>query len=262
MSMTDLLESRDGAVVTLTLNRPDRMNAFSDDMLRAFIETLGRLGADPEVGAIVLTGMGRGFCAGGDVKAMAARTEPGFEERLESLRWKQQIPLLMRQCPKVIIAMINGTAVGAGLGLAMACDLRIAARSARFGTAFAGIGFSGDLGGTWTLTRLVGTAKARELYLLADMFDSAQAEQWGVVSKVVDDDRLLAETTALAQRFASGPLVAYGYIKRNLHAAETEPMAPVLEMEAIHQIRAAMTEDHKEATRAFVERRKPVFIGR
>jgi 2-(1,2-epoxy-1,2-dihydrophenyl)acetyl-CoA isomerase len=260
--MTDFLEARDGGIVTLTLNRPERLNAFSDEMLRAFIEALGRLGGDPEVGAIVLTGAGRAFCAGGDVKSMVTRADHGFEQRLESIRWKQQIPLLMRQCPKVIIAMINGTAVGAGLGLAIACDFRIAARSARFGTAFVGIGYAGDLGGTWTLTRLVGTAKARELYLLGDMFDSTEAERWGVVSKVVDDDRLAAETMALAQRFATGPRVAYGYIKRNLHAAETEPLAAVLEMEAVHQIRASMTADHKEATRAFVEKRKPVFHGR
>jgi 2-(1,2-epoxy-1,2-dihydrophenyl)acetyl-CoA isomerase len=120
--MTDFLETRDGGIVTLTLNRPERLNAFSDDMLRAFIEALGRLGGDPEVGAIVLTGAGRAFCAGGDVKGMVTRPDHGFEQRLESIRWKQQIPLLMRQCPKVIIAMINGVAAGAGLGLAMACD--------------------------------------------------------------------------------------------------------------------------------------------
>jgi 2-(1,2-epoxy-1,2-dihydrophenyl)acetyl-CoA isomerase len=125
-----------------------------------------------------------------------------------------------------------------------------------------GIGYAGDLGGTWTLTRLVGTAKARELYLLGDMFDSAEAERWGVVSKVVEDDRLVTETMAMTQRFATGPRVAYGYIKRNLHAAETEPLAAVLEVEAVHQIRASMTADHKEATRAFVEKRKPVFHGR
>lgn len=260
--MSDLLEHRDGAIVTLTLNRPERMNAFSDPMLHALIEAIGRLGADTQIGAIIITGAGKAFCAGGDVKSMATRPEATFEERVESLRWKQQVPLLMRQCPKVIVARINGSAVGAGLSLAMACDFRIAARTARFGTAFAGIGFSGDLGGSWTLTRLVGTAKARELYLLPDMFDSVKAEQWGIVSKVVDDDRLDEETLALAGRLAEGPRVAYGYIKRNLYAAETEPLLPVLEMEAIHQIRAAMTEDHREATRAFVEKRKPVFQGR
>lgn len=256
------METHEDGVATLTLNRPDRLNAFSDPMLRALADALPRLGADPAVGAIVLTGAGRAFCAGGDVKAMASRPDQSFEERLEALRWKQQVPLLMRTCPKVIIAKVNGTAVGAGLGLAMAADLRIAAASARFGTAFAGIGFSGDFGGSWTLTRLVGTARARELYLLGDMFDSESALRWGVVSRVAEDHMLDAETAALARRFAAGPRVAYGYMKRNLHAAETQPLDAVLELEAMHQIRTALTEDHLEAAAAFTQKRRPAFKGR
>ena len=162
----------------------------------------------------------------------------------------------------VVIAMVNGPAVGAGLGLAMACDLRIAGRSARFGTGFAGVGYSGDFGGSWTLTRLVGTAKARELYFLGDIIDAETARSLGLVSRVVEDDALRDETTALARRIADGPRIAYGYMKRNLFAAETEPLAAVLEMEAVHQARAAMTEDHLEAARAFTEKRRPVFKGK
>jgi 2-(1,2-epoxy-1,2-dihydrophenyl)acetyl-CoA isomerase len=231
-------------------------------MLRALCEALPRLGMDPDVGAIVLTGAGRAFCAGGDVRGMAARKERTFEERLEDLRWKQQIPVLLRTTPKVIIAAINGTAVGAGLGLALACDMRIAARSAKFGTAFVGVGFSGDLGGCWTLTRLVGTAKARELYLTGEVFSSEEANRLGLLTKLVDDDAVLTEAMAMAGRFAAGPRVAYGYIKRNMYAAETQSLPEVLELEAMHQMRTLITEDHKEAITAFVEKRKPAFRGR
>jgi 2-(1,2-epoxy-1,2-dihydrophenyl)acetyl-CoA isomerase len=260
--MTDLLETRTDGIAWLTLNRPDRLNAFSPAMLAALAEALERLGGDAEVGAVVITGAGRGFCAGGDVKTMPARAGQGFDERVESLRRMHRLPLLLRTMPKVAIAMVNGPAVGAGLGLALACDLRIAGRSARFGTGFAGVGYSGDFGGSWSLTRLVGTAKARELYFLGDVLDAAAAASLGLVNRVVEDDALEAETTALARRIAQGPRVALGYMKRNLFAAETEPFAAVLEMEAVHQARTAMTEDHREAAAAFAEKRRPVFKGR
>jgi 2-(1,2-epoxy-1,2-dihydrophenyl)acetyl-CoA isomerase len=260
--MRDLLETIENGVAWLTLNRPDRLNAFSPAMLLALGEALQRLSEDPGVGAVVITGAGRGFCAGGDVKTMPTRAAQGFEERVEGLRRMHQLPLLLRTIPKVVIAMVNGPAVGAGLGLAMACDLRIAGRSARFGTGFAGVGYSGDFGGSWTLTRLVGTAKARELYFLGDIIDAEAAHSLGVVNRVVDDETLCDETARLARRIAGGPRIAYGYMKRNLFAAETEPLAAVLEMEAVHQARTAMTEDHLEASRAFAEKRRPVFKGR
>jgi 2-(1,2-epoxy-1,2-dihydrophenyl)acetyl-CoA isomerase len=173
-----------------------------------------------------------------------------------------QLPLLLRTMPKIVIAMVNGPAAGAGLGLAMACDLRVAGRSARFATGFAGVGYSGDFGGSWSLTRLVGTAKARELYFLGDIIDAGAAASIGLVNRVVDDDALRSETASLAQRIAEGPRVAYAYMKRNLFAAETEPFSDVLEMEAVHQARTAMTEDHLEASLAFVEKRRPLFRGR
>jgi 2-(1,2-epoxy-1,2-dihydrophenyl)acetyl-CoA isomerase len=260
--LTDLLETTEDGIAWLTLNRPDRLNAFSPDMLRGLGEALERLGGDAGVGAIVVTGAGRGFCAGGDVKTMAERTSEGFEMRVEGLRRMHRVPMLLRTIPKVVVAMINGPAVGAGLGLAMACDLRIAGRSARFGTGFAGVGYSGDFGGSWTLTRLVGTARARELYFLGDLVDATTADTVGLVNRVVDDDALRSETTALARRIANGPRVAYGYMKRNLFAAETGSFATLLEMEAIYQARTAMTEDHLEAANAFAEKRRPVFKGR
>jgi 2-(1,2-epoxy-1,2-dihydrophenyl)acetyl-CoA isomerase len=260
--MSDLLETTEGATAWLTLNRPARLNAFSPAMLEALGEALQRLGNDAAIGAIVVTGAGRGFCAGGDVKMMESRAAQGFEERVEGLRRMHQLPMLLRTIPKIVIAMVNGPAVGAGLGLALACDFRIAGRSARFGTGFAGVGYSGDFGGSWTLTRLVGTAKARELYFLGDIIDSTAAVSLGLVNRVVEDDVLHRETMTLARRIAEGPRVAYGYMKRNLFAAETEPFAAVLEMEAVHQARTAMTEDHREASKAFVEKRRPVFKGR
>ncbi len=260
--MSDLLETTEDGIAWLTLNRPDRLNAFSPAMLLALGEALQRLGSDAEIGAIVVTGAGRGFCAGGDVKTMESRATQGFEERVEGLRRMHQLPMLLRTIPKIVVAMVNGPAVGAGLGLALACDLRVAGRSARFGTGFAGVGYSGDFGGSWTLTRLVGTAKARELYFLGEVIDAASAVSLGLVDRVVEDEALYRETTALARRIADGPRVAYGYMKRNLFAAETEPLAAVLEMEAVHQARTAMTEDHLEASRAFVEKRRSVFGGR
>ena len=220
------------------------------------------MSGDDDVGAVIITGAGRGFCAGGDVKTMPDRAAQGFEERVEGLRRMHQLPVLLRTMPKVVIAMVNGPAVGAGLGLAMACDLRIAGRAARFGTGFAGVGYSGDFGGSWTLTRLVGTAKARELYFTADIIDAEKAAELGIVNRVVGDDELLAETMALARRIADGPQIALGYMKRNLLAAETEDFQTVLDLEAEHQARCAFTEDHKEAVAAFVEKRRPVFKGR
>jgi 2-(1,2-epoxy-1,2-dihydrophenyl)acetyl-CoA isomerase len=260
--MSDLLETIDNGVATLTLNRPERLNAFSPDMLAGLHEALPRLGADPAVGVIVLTGAGRAFCAGGDVKTMGKRAERSFEQRVEDLRTMHQLPLMMRTLPKVIIGMINGPAIGAGLGLSLSCDLRVAGNSARFGTGFGKLGYSGDFGGSWLLTRLVGTAKARELYLLGDIIDADEAASLGMINRVVDDEALHDATHTWARRIAGGARVAYGYMKRNLHAAETEPLGAVLEMEAVHQARTAQTEDHREAVAAFTEKRTPIFRGR
>ena len=259
--MPDLIEEIEGGVATLTLNRPDRLNALSEEMVQALCDALPRLGADPAVGAIILTGAGRGFCAGGDVKRMAT-AEQTLEQRHDGLRWRHESVRLLRTIGKVVIAAVNGPAAGAGLGLALACDLRIAARTARFRTAFAGVGFSGDFGGSWSLTRLVGTAKAREMYYLTPQIDADEALRLGMVSKVVDDAELMAEAQAMARQIAEGPRVAFAFMKRNLHAAETEPLQTVLDMEALGQARTGITEDHREAAQAFVEKRKPVFHGR
>jgi 2-(1,2-epoxy-1,2-dihydrophenyl)acetyl-CoA isomerase len=164
--------------------------------------------------------------------------------------------------PKPTIAMLRGPAAGAGLSLAMACDMRIASDTARLGTAFARVGYSGDFGGSYYLTQLVGTAKARELYFTADLLDAQQALGLGLVNRVVPDARLEEETMALASRLARGPRVAFRYMKRNMNAAESASLKEMLDLEAWHHTRTGMTEDHREAARAFVEKREPQFKGR
>ena len=261
----ELLEELKDKVAVLTLNRPDRLNAMSPPMLDALLEALPRLAADPEVGVVVLTGAGRGFCAGGDVKAMAEGREFGgttLEEKAQALRSRMEVSRWLHEMPKPTIAMVRGAAAGAGLSLALACDLRVAGDSARFATAFARVGYSGDFGGSWFLTQLVGTAKARELYFTADIMDAQQALALGIVNRVVPDVRLEDETMALAARLARGPRIAYRYMKRNFNAAESGTLKDLLDLEAWHHTRCGMTEDHREAAKAFVEKREPVFRGR
>jgi 2-(1,2-epoxy-1,2-dihydrophenyl)acetyl-CoA isomerase len=262
---TDLLENVKDGVAVLTLNRPERLNAMSRPMLDALLEALPRLADDASVGVIVLTGAGRGFCAGGDVKAMAEGTELGgqtMEEKAQALRSRMEASRWLHELPKPTIAMMRGPAAGAGLSLAMACDMRIASDTVRLGTAFARVGYSGDFGGSYYLTQLVGTAKARELYFTADLLDAQQALGLGLVNRVVPDARLEEETMALASRLARGPRVAYRYMKRNMNAAESASLKDMLDLEAWHHTRTGMTEDHREAARAFVEKREPQFKGR
>jgi len=262
---TDLLENVKDGVAVLTLNRPERLNAMSRPMLDALLEALPRLADDASVGVIVLTGAGRGFCAGGDVKAMAEGTELGgqtMEEKAQALRSRMEASRWLHELPKPTIAMMRGPAAGAGLSLAMACDMRIASDTVRLGTAFARVGYSGDFGGSYYLTQLVGTAKARELYFTADLLDAQEALGLGLVNRVVPDARLEEETMALASRLARGPRVAYRYMKRNMNAAESASLKDMLDLEAWHHTRTGMTEDHREAACAFVEKREPQFKGR
>ena len=261
----DLIEQAKDGVAVLTLNRPDRLNAMSRPMLDALLEALPRLAEDPAVGVVVLTGAGRGFCAGGDVKAMAEGNELGgqtMEERAQALRSRMETSRWLHEMPKPTIAMMRGPAAGAGLSLAMACDMRIASDTVKLGTAFARVGYSGDFGGSYYLTQLVGTAKARELYFTADLLDAQQALGLGLVNRVVADARLEEETMALASRLARGPRVAYRYMKRNMNAAESASLKEMLDLEAWNHTRTGMTEDHREAARAFVEKREPQFKGR
>lgn len=259
--MPVLIEERLGGIARLTMNRPEQMNALSPDLLQALMDTMRRLSEDSKVRAILLTGAGKAFCAGGDVKAMAALQDYTLEQRLEDLRWKQTVARLVHSSPKVVIAALNGAARGAGLGLALACDFRIAARSASLGSAFASIGLSGDYGSSWTLSRLLGPAKARELLMLNKSISADDAATLGLVTSVVDDVELADAAAAFAASISSGPTAAFALIKLNLAAAAVSSFEEMLEIEAVHQSRAAMTTDHREARSAFADKRKPVFRG-
>ena len=259
----ELLESVSDRVATLTLNRPDRLNALSTPMLDGLLEALPRLAADPEIAVVILTGAGRGFCAGGDVKGMAeGASQLGLEDAVQRLRGRMEVSRLLHEIPKPTIAMVNGPAAGAGLAMALACDLRVASESARFITAFAKVGFSGDFGGSYFLSKLVGSGKARELYYTGEPLGASQALALGIVNQVVADSELAEATMTLAARLAHGPGIALGLMKKNFNAAETGTLAELLDLEAQHQVRTARTEDHAEAARAFVEKRPPRFKGR
>ena len=257
------IEAISDGVATLTLNRPDRLNALSTPIMEGLLEALPRLASDADVGAIVLTGSGRAFCAGGDVKRMAEESiERSMDEAVTHLRERMEVSRLLHEIPKPTIAMVNGPAAGAGMSLALACDLRIVGQSARFVTAFANIGFSGDFGGSYFLSKLVGTGRARELYYTAEPIDATQALALGLVNRVVPDANLAEVTMEFARKLARGPRIALGLMKQNFNAAESGTLAELLDLEARRQIETGRTNDHKEAARAFVEKRTPVFTGR
>ena len=263
-ALPELLETIEDGIATLTFNRPERLNALSTPIMQGLLDGLPRLAGDPAVRVVVLTGAGRAFCAGGDVKSMA---ESGGEHRsmaeaITHLRSRMEVSRILHELPKPTIAMINGPAAGAGLALALACDLRIAGTSARLVTAFVKVGFSGDFGGSYFLTQLVGTAKARELYFTGRPVDADEALTLGLVNRVVPDDRLRDATMELARSLAQGPQIALSLMKRNMNCAESGGLAELLDMEAANMVQAGQTEDHREAAKAFVEKRVPVFVGR
>lgn len=260
-----LLGELEGGVATLTLNRPEARNALSDELTPALRRMILRLGRDPSVGALVLTGAGPAFCAGGDVKSMgrdgrdrSAKRTPG-EAVLELQHRQRTLTGVLAALPVPTIAALPGPAAGAGLALALACDLRFAAASAFVTTGYARIGLSGDYGINWLLTRLVGTARARELMFTADRVDAETCARIGLVNRVFADESLRSETAAFAARLAAGPREAIALMKRNLDRALTSDLLPALDQEAELLVRAAATEEHREAVRAFVEKRPPRF---
>ena len=258
-------ELRDG-VATLTLNRPEARNALSDELTPALRRMVLRLGNDPAVGALVLTGAGTAFCAGGDVKGMASGRGPGRnterttgEAVLELQQRQRTLTGVLVSLPVPTIAALPGPAAGAGLAIALACDIRFAAASAFVTTGYARVGLTGDYGINWLLTRLVGTARARELMFTADRVDAQTCERIGLVNRVFADESLRSETAAFAARLAAGPREALALIKRNLDRALTSEFLPALDQEAELLVRAAGTEDHREAVHAFIEKRPPRF---
>jgi 2-(1,2-epoxy-1,2-dihydrophenyl)acetyl-CoA isomerase len=265
-----ILARVDANVATITFNRPDRRNAVGPEMLQALEVALDAADRDDAVRAVVLTGAGGAFCAGGDVKGMDENIRGGSREAGmsidDAIAWQRRNQRntagRLYTMPKPVIAAIPGAVAGAGLSFALACDLRIASENAVFTTAFARVGFSGDYGGTYFLTQVVGSAKARELYLLSERFDAKEAERLGLVHWVVPPDALEDRTRALAQRLASGPTVAYRYMKENLNRAIGGGVIECLDLEATHHVHSGQTRDHKAAVRAFVEKREPEFEGR
>lgn len=261
----DLIVKEDDGVMYLTMNRPKSLNALSGDMIATFHEALTSAKHNTAIGAVVLTGEGRAFCAGGDVGGMAAGpngTPPTMEESLDGLRNGQEMCWMLHAMPKPTIAAVNGYAMGAGLGISLSCDLRIAADTAKFGTAYAKVGFGGDYGTTWQLTQLVGEAKAKEMLWLADIIEADEAHRINLVNRVVPADSLAEEAKALANRLAHGPRVSIRHMKENVNLAVRSDFRTILDREAFTHIRCGQTEDHKEGARAFVEKRAPQFVGR
>lgn len=269
-----LFEKRPNGVALITLNRPESLNAMGGELMPLLAQHLAECVEDDAVRCVVLTGAGRAFCAGGDVKAMAAGGDviPGADRRrspaaefakgVESLREMQRrTSYVLHTMPKPTIAMVNGHAVGAGLSLALACDIRIASDRAKFGTVFRNVGFSGDFGGSWFLPRLVGMERARLLYFTGEIIDAEEALRLGLVSRVVPHEKLEEETMALAAHLASGPTLAYARMKENLNRAATCDLLTLLDQEALNMRLSATTNDHREAARAFVEKRAPTFTG-
>ena len=249
---TELIEARDGGVLTLTLNRPERLNALTPGMTDALLAALRRAAIDPAVRAVVLTGAGRGFCAGGDVKAMADSDGPPatLEARTHQLREHMECSRLLREMPKPTLAVVRGACAGAGLSLALACDLLVASDTLKLTSAFAKVGLSGDFGSTWFLTQLLGP-RARAFALLSPVLKADEALQLGLAARVVPDAELDDAGRQLARQLAEGPTITLGHIKSNLNAAEQgATLSQALDHEAVRHIRCAMTEDHLEAARA------------
>jgi enoyl-CoA hydratase/carnithine racemase len=254
-------------VAVITLNRPEARNSLSDHLTPALRTMIRTCGENPDVGALLITGAGTAFCSGGDVKGMGAHRKQStldmsFDERVADLQERQRLLTgALVAVRKPTIAALPGPAAGAGLAIAMACDIRIAAQSAFVSTGYLRVGLSGDYGIAWLLTRLVGTARARELMFTADKVEASRAEAIGLFNRVVPDDRLQDEAFAMARGMAQGPTLALRYMKDNLDEALAFDFTTARDHEAERLIRTTMTADHREAVQAFIEKRKPNFKG-
>src|SRR6201995_1080210 len=254
-------------VAIITLDRPEAKNAMSDNLTPALRTMIRTCGENRDVGALLITGAGTAFCSGGDVKGMGAnrdkkKQEMSYDEKVADLQERQRLLTgALTSVRKPTIAALPGAAAGAGLALAMACDIRIAAQSAFVSTGYLRVALSGDYGIAWLLTRLIGTARARELMFTAERIDAARCERIGLVNRVVPDDKLQEEAFALAKDMADGPTLALRYMKDNLDEALSFDFATARDHEAARLVRLTTTADHKEAVQAFIDKRKPVFKG-
>ena len=262
----DLRAEIDSGVAVITMNRPDRRNAFSQAMVSALGAVLVRVETDDAVGCVVLTGAGGAFCAGGDVKAMAAPSDgtgPSLDARIHRQRLNQRATSgRLWSMPKPTIAAIAGPAAGAGLSLALACDLRYAVPGAVLTTAFAKVAFAGDYGGTWFLTQLVGSSKAKELYYFSERLSAEEAQRLGIVNAIFPPADFEREVMDRARRLARGPSIAFRYMKENLNRAVSGELGECMDLEVTHHVHTGLTEDHREAAQAFVDKREPRFRGR
>ena len=260
MNETVLYES-DGGIATITLNRPESLNAMNADLLQAALAAVEQAAGDEDVRVVILTGAGRGFCSGGDLRAAGTLGTGDTESQIGVLQRYERTSRLLREMPKVTIAAVNGPCAGAGLSWACATDLRYAGESAIFISAFVAAGLSGDFGGTWTLPRIVGAARAREMYLLSDRVSAQEAERIGLVLKTVADDELMPHVRSVAERLLASAPVVLRRIKENLNDSEDVSFAEALNREADRHVRTGGSADTREARAAFAEKRAPVFTG-
>lgn len=258
-----LLEAKQDGIATLVMNRPERLNALNTELVTALDDALGRLAKDGSVRVVVLTGAGRAFCAGGDLALISQGRETGAIRGLQLLLASgTQAVLTMRTMPLPVIAAVNGAAAGAGMNLALAADIRIAAEEATFGQNFAKVGLFPDFGGTYFLPQIVGPAKAAELFYTGDMIDANTALSLGIVNQVVPATQLDAEVKALAQKIAQGPPLPICAVKKTLFGSEQEKLTLALGREVEEQVRCYLSDDCKEGIQAFFEKRQPKFRGK
>ena len=262
----------ESGVAVLSFNRPDSRNALHEDMYTGFARALPEIAEDPSIGCLVVTGEGGAFCAGGDVKGFAqghategsgAASRPVPSAAIDGLRRRQaQVSLALHRLPKITVAALPGAAAGAGMSIALACDFRVASERAVIVSAFSKIGASGDFGGSWFLTQLVGPAKAKELYLFSDRMSAKEAADFGILNRVFSDATFASDWMAFARRIASGPVLANRAIKENVNRALVADLAMCLDAEAVNMVSTMSSEDHRTAVAAFLDKRDAVFLGR
>jgi 2-(1,2-epoxy-1,2-dihydrophenyl)acetyl-CoA isomerase len=266
-----IIEEQQGSLRILRLNRPERLNAINGEMMDEILASTQRAADDDEVRAVVLTGAGKAFCAGGDVRDGARpkqRPDTGDkprdkrQERIDSQFERTEASLLLHTMPKPTIALVRGAAMGAGMSLALACDFRIISKTAVFRTAFVNNALSGDYGIAYFLAKALGTPKAMELLMLSEKLDAGRIDRLGLATLVVDDAQLESEGLAFAETLANGPTIAYAGIKRNVVGAATMELLPYLALESANQVSCSFSDDIREAARAFKEKRPPVYQGR
>jgi 2-(1,2-epoxy-1,2-dihydrophenyl)acetyl-CoA isomerase len=257
------IDTDDAGIATMTLNRPDKLNAYNQQLEQEMCLATEQIGADTSVRALVVTGEGRAFSAGGDVSDMVpgGGWDLGRQGRYERFKGLHQVALNLQAMPKPTIAMINGFAVGAGCNLALACDIRVSSAKARFGLAFVNVGLGDDMGGAWFLPRLVGVGKALELYLSGAIIDAEEALRIGLVNQIVEPEDLRSTTYELAGRLAHGATHAQGLIKETIYKGMNMSLAELLDFEAERQVDEMYNPDHQEGVTAFLEKRDAKFEG-